>query len=75
MNPPSQNSLAFLTGLEYKTFMDDKTLQALEEAIQALGSIPADQFTEQQKLAYRLCVQVMVDHGYLENYDNPLLSG
>ena len=37
--------------------MTDKTLKALAEAIDALGDIPADILTEQQRNAYRVCIE------------------
>ena len=62
--------------------MNNDVRQAIDEAIAALGDIPADQITKQQRLAYRLCISIMVKYGYLENYiitpdplDNSLSGG
>jgi hypothetical protein len=38
--------------------MKDELLQALNEAIDALGDIPAEQSTDEQKAAYKLCIKV-----------------
>ena len=42
--------------------METNTLQALTEAIDALGDIPDEQCTDQQREAYRLCVEVLASN-------------
>jgi hypothetical protein len=36
----------------------EKIISALNEAVATLGDIPAESCTEQQRQAYRLCVEV-----------------
>ena len=38
--------------------MTQEILQALNEAIDALGDIPAEDVSEQQQKAYRMCMEV-----------------
>lgn len=40
---------------------EDKIVFALQEAVDALGDIPDEHTTNQQKRAYRLCVDQLVE--------------
>lgn len=48
--------------------MKQEIVQALNEAIDALGDIPAENTTDQQREAYRLCV--VARDGLLDSHNN-----
>jgi hypothetical protein len=43
--------------LQKNLMENDKIIKCLNEAVDAIGDIPAEQVTKQQKKAYKLCVE------------------